>query len=154
MALASRRMLRPQCTNAPSESATPKSGREDRKLHVANVYRLDGTLQHTLDHGSLVGRSGICRLPETTVGGSPGYVNPRRPLSLCDACGAIQSSQGLNETKAATSGEDKVVKVSSLLSSTAVSIFMIPVGRSGNCHQASSCTRLQQTRRCGLACRL
>ena len=91
---------------------------------------------------------------ETTVGGSPGYVNPRRPLSLCDACGAIQSSQGLNETKAATSGEDKVVKVSSLLSSTAVSIFMIPVGRSGNCHQASSCTRLQQTRRCGLACRL
>eukprot|EP00439_Symbiodinium_sp_Y106_P030979 s8408_g3.t1 len=54
-----------------------KTNAEDRKLHVANVYRLDGTLQHTLDHGSLVGRSGIC----------------------------------LNETKAATSGEDKVVKV-------------------------------------------
>ncbi|CAE7889487.1 WD repeat-containing protein 5-like [Symbiodinium microadriaticum] len=54
-----------------------KTNGEDRKLHVANLYKLDGSLLHTLDHGSLVGRAGIC----------------------------------LNETKAATSGEDKVVKV-------------------------------------------
>ena len=38
-------------------------GCEDRKLHVANLYKLDGSLLHTLDHGSLVGRAGICRLP-------------------------------------------------------------------------------------------
>ncbi|CAE7498248.1 wdr5 [Symbiodinium natans] len=50
---------------------------EDRRLHVANLYTLDGTLRHSLDHGSMLGRMGIC----------------------------------LNASNAATSGEDKVVKV-------------------------------------------
>ena len=35
---------------------------QDRRLHVANLYTLDGTLRHSLDHGSMLGRMGICRV--------------------------------------------------------------------------------------------
>ncbi|CAE7228508.1 wdr5 [Symbiodinium pilosum] len=73
-----------------------KTNAEDRKLHVANLYTLDGALQHSLDHGSLLGRSGIC---------------------LC-------------MSKAATSGEDKVVKVWDLISGQLLHTVSIDKDRS------------------------